>query len=71
MHIYCKGCKKHTRNTFPNKIVLILKNKIKEKSKFVICLTEKAFISDIEGKYGLESELEIYLPFYTDVLRKA
>ena len=29
MHMYCKNCKKHTDNTFPKKIVLILKNKIK------------------------------------------
>ena len=29
MHIYCKKCKKHTGNTFPKKINLISKNKIK------------------------------------------
>ena len=29
-------------------------------------LTEKTFIHEIEGKYGLESELEIYLQFFTD-----
>ena len=51
----CKNCKKHTGNTFPKKLVLISKNKIKEKSKDAICLT------DIENKYDQESELEIYL----------
>ena len=56
----CKNCKKHTGNTFPKKLVLISKNKIKGKSKGAICLTE------IENKYDLESELEIYLQFFTD-----
>ena len=59
MHIYCKKCEKHTSNTFPKKLVLISKNKIKEKSKCAICLTERTFINEIE--YDLESELEIYL----------
>ena len=64
MHIYCKKCEKHTSNTFPKKLVLISKNKIKEKSKCAICLTERTFINEIE--YDLESELEIYLQFFTD-----
>ena len=29
-------------------------------------LAEMTFIHEIEGKYGLESELEIYLQFFTD-----
>ena len=41
MHIYCKNCKKYTGNTFPKKLVLISKNKIKGKSKCAICLTER------------------------------
>ena len=64
MHIYCKNCNKHTNNTFPKKIILISKNKIKGKSKCVICLTERTFIDEIEG--DLESELEIYFQFFTD-----
>ena len=64
MHIYCKKCSKHTANTFPKKITLISKNKIKEKSRCTICLTKKIFIDDI--KYDLESALEVYLPFFTD-----
>ena len=64
MHIYCKKYKKHTSNTFPKKLVLISKNKIKGKSKCAICLTERSFIHEIE--YDLESELEIYLQFFTD-----
>ena len=64
MHIYCKCCKKHTGNTFPKKLILISKNKIKRKSKCGICLTERYFIHEIE--YDLESELEIYLRFFTD-----
>ena len=64
MHIYCKNCKKHTGNTFPKKLILISKNKIKGKSKCAICLTERTFIDEIED--DLESELEIYLQFFTD-----
>ena len=48
------------------KIVLILKNKIKGKSKCAICLTERTFIHEIEDKCGLESKLGIYLHFFTD-----
>ena len=66
MHMYCKNCKKHTGNTFPKKLILISKNKIKGKSKCAICLTERTFIHEIEGKYDLESELKIYLQFFTD-----
>ena len=63
MHIYCKKSKKHTGNTFPKNLILISKNEIKGKSKCAICLT---FIDKIEDKYDLESELEIYLQFFTD-----
>ena len=70
MHIYCKKCKKHTGNRFPKKLILISKNKIKGKSKCVICLTERTFIDEIEGEYDLESELEIYLQFFTDLCYK-
>ena len=66
MHIYCKKCKKHTGNTFPKKLILVSKNQIKGKSKCVICLSKRTFIDEIEGEYDLESELEIYLPFFTD-----
>ena len=46
--------KKHTGNTFPKKLILISKNKIKGKSKCVIFLTD------------LESELKTYLQFFVD-----
>ena len=66
MHIYCKKCNKHTANTFPKKLVLISKNKIKGKSRCAICLTERSFIDEV--KYDLESALEIYLQFFlTDI----
>ena len=64
-----KKCNKHTGNTFPKKIILISENKIKEKSRCAIVLTERTFIDEIEGKYHLESELEIYLQFFTYLLR--
>ena len=66
MYIYCKNCKKHTAYTFPKKIILISKNKIRGKSKCAICLTERTLIDEIEEKYGLRSQLEIYLQFFTD-----
>ena len=64
MHIYCKKCNKHTGNTYPKKIILISKDKIKGKSKCAICLTERTFIDEIEG--DLARKLEIYLQFFTD-----
>ena len=66
--MYCKICKKHTGNkkNFPKKLILISKNKIKGKLKCTICLTKRTFIREIEGKHDLESELEIYLTFFTD-----
>ena len=64
MHSYCNKCKKHTANTFPKKLVLVSKNKIKGKSRCSICLTEGSFKDEIE--YYLESALEIYLQFFTD-----
>ena len=60
--MYCKNSKKH----ISKKIVLISKNKTKGKSRCTICLTERTFIHEIEDKYGLESELEVYLQFFTD-----
>ena len=64
MHLYCKKCKKHTRNTFPKKLVLMSKNKIKGKSRCAICLTERSFIDEIQ--YDLEYALEISLHFFNN-----
>ena len=61
MHIYCKKCNKHIGNTFQKKIILISEKKIKGKLRCAICLTERTFIDEIEDKYDLWSELEIYL----------
>ena len=66
MHIYRKNCKKHAGNTFPKKLILISKNKIKVKSKCAICLTERTFIHEIRSKYDLERKSEIYLQFFID-----
>ena len=66
MYMYCKNCKKHAGNKFPTKLILISKNKITEKSRCAICLTKRTFIHEIDGKYDIESELEIYLQFFTD-----
>ena len=64
MHICCKKCNKHTSNTFPKKLVLISKNKVKGISRCAIILTERSFIDEID--YDLESALEVYLQFFTD-----
>ena len=66
MQIYCKNCKNYTSNTFPKKIVLILKNKIKGILKCAICLTETTFIDKIEDEYDLESKLKVYFQFLAD-----
>ena len=66
MYIYCKKCKKHIGNTFPKNLILISKNEIKGKSRCVICLTKRTFIDEIDGKYDIENELEIYLKFLAD-----
>ena len=55
---------KHTSNTFPKKLILISKNKIKGKSRCNICLTERIFIDEIEG--DLEIGIEIYQQIFTD-----
>ena len=64
MGIYCKKRKRHASNTFPKKLVLISNNKIKGKSRCIICLTERTFIDEIQ--YDSESALEVYLQFFTD-----
>ena len=56
----------YTGNTFPKKLVLISKNKIKVNSKCATFLTKRVFVHENEDKYDLESELKIYLQFFTD-----
>ena len=72
MHIYRENCKNIQVACFQNKLVLILKNKIKGKSKWAICLSEKTFIHETEeDKYSLEIELGIYLQFLLiDVIKE-
>ena len=55
---------KHTGNTFRKKISPDFKKLNQRKSKCAICLTERTFFHKTEGKYGLESELEIYLQLF-------
>ena len=62
MHIYRKTVK-HIQVT---RFQIISKNKTKRKSKCAICLTKRTLSHEIKGKYDLESELEIYLQFFTD-----
>ena len=44
----------------------VKKAQAKGKSKCVTFLTERTFIHEIEDKYDLKVELEIYLQFFTD-----
>ena len=44
----------------------VKKAQTKGKSKCVTFLTERTFIHEIEDKYDLKVELEIYLQFFTD-----
>ena len=48
MYIYCETCNKHTANTFPKKITLISKNKIKGESRCAIFFTKRSCIDDIK-----------------------
>ena len=53
-------------------LVLISKNKTKGKSKYAACLAKRAFIHEIEDKYDLEIELEVYLQFLlTGVMKRS
>ena len=70
MHMYSKNCKKQKGDTLTKKLILISKNKIKWKSKCAIFLTERTFIHELEDKYGLGSELEIYLQLFNDCVIK-
>ena len=67
-HKKCAFIVKSVKNVqtihFKKKLVLISKNKIKGKSRCVICLTERSFIDETE--YDLESALEVYLQFFPD-----
>ena len=65
MQTFCKNCKRHTGNNFLKKF-LISKNNVQGKSKSAICLIERTFIDEIEDKYDLQSELEVYIQFFTD-----
>ena len=53
-------------------LVLISKNKTKGKSKYATCLAKRTFIHEIEDKYDLEIELEVYLQFLlTGVMKRS
>ena len=53
-------------------LVLISKNKTKGKSKYAACLAKRTFIHEIEDKYDLEIELEVYLQFLlTGVMKRS
>ena len=53
-------------------LVLISKYKTKGKSKYAACLAKRTFIHEIEDKYDLEIELEVYLQFLlTGVMKRS
>ena len=51
-------------------IILVSRTIINEKSKCAICLTKRRFIHEIEGKYDLERELEIFSFLPTDAVKE-
>ena len=57
MLIYCQKYKKYNGDTFPKKLVVTSKNKIRRKAKCFDSLNEKSFIDKI-GDYDLDNELE-------------
>ena len=54
---YCSGCKKHTDNICPKKLIMMGNKKIKGKSRCAICMAIKSFSDKIKHK----SELEIII----------
>ena len=52
--IYCSGCKKHTDNIYPKKLIMANKE-IKGNSRCADCMTIKSFFDKIKHK----SELQI------------
>ena len=69
--MYCNNCKKHTGNTFPKKLVLISKNKIKGKSKCAIYLTERTFIHKLKANMVYKVNQKFIFSFLlTDVVKE-
>ena len=58
MLTYCSGCKKHTDNICPKKLIMITNKKIKGKSRCANCMADKSFSDKIKHK----NELEIIVP---------
>ena len=51
----------------PKKLVLILKKKSKENQNVLFIWLK---FDEIEGKYDLESELQVYLQFFTELIKE-
>ena len=49
MQIYCSGCKKHTDNIYPKKLIMANKE-IKENSRCADCMAIKSFFYKIKHK---------------------
>ena len=60
MQICYKNRKKYTGNNFPKILILISKNKIKEKSKCAICLTDRTLFNKRNNEYDLEHLLKLF-----------
>ena len=62
MQIYCENCKKHTERPHPKILVLISNEKVKGKSKYVDCLTDRTFFDKINDEYELEQLVKHFFP---------
>ena len=54
MQIYCSRCKKHTDNACPRKLVMLMKKKLKEKSRCADCMAIRSFFDKMRDKYELQ-----------------
>ena len=53
MLTYCSGCKKHTDNIWPKKLIIMTNKEIKEKSRYADCMANKSLSDKIKRKSQL------------------
>ena len=61
MQTYCLGCKKHTDNMCPKKLVIMKNRKIRGKSRCADCLANKLFSDKKKHKHELEVSVSQFL----------
>ena len=69
MLTYCSGCKKHTDNIWPKKLIIMTNKEIKEKSRCADCMANKSFSDKTKRKSELRLLCLIFQktePYETD-----